>query len=117
MSDLLNLTIKQQNKLIKESKISSKELVEETINHVKKYDREINSIINFDENVSIFQKSVGGERNCLTKIPKLIFRKNQIFPMCKILSFCQIFWNYGKSRSQLRESLDKLLLFMLQVFS
>ena len=49
MSDLLNLTIKQQNKLIKESKISSKELVEETINHVKKYDREINSIINFDE--------------------------------------------------------------------
>ena len=40
-------------------------------------------------------------QNCLTKRPKLIFRKNQNFPMCKIHSFCQIFWNYGKSRSEL----------------
>jgi len=49
MSDLLNLTINQQNKLIKESKISCTELVEETINHIKKYDGEINSFIHFDE--------------------------------------------------------------------
>lgn len=53
MSDLLNLTINQQNKLIKESKISSEELVQETINHIKKYDEEINSIINFDEKSAI----------------------------------------------------------------
>ena len=53
MSDLLNLTINQQNKLIKESKISCKELVEETINHIKKYDIEINSFINFDEKSSL----------------------------------------------------------------
>ena len=49
MSDLLNLTINQQNKLVKESKISCEELVKETILHIKKHDEEINSIINFDE--------------------------------------------------------------------
>ena len=63
---------------------------------------------NFDEIWVFFQKSVGGEQNCLTKGPKIIFRKNQNFPTCRMLSFSQIFWNYGKSRSQLRESLDKL---------
>ena len=45
MSDLLNLTINQQNKLVKESKISCEELVKETIDHIKKYDEERELIV------------------------------------------------------------------------
>ena len=55
----------------------------------------------------ISEKYIHFPQNCLTKGSKLIFRKNQNFPMCKIHSFCQIFWNYGKSRSELLARWDR----------
>ena len=80
MSDLLNLTINQQNKLVKESKISCEELVKETIDHIKKYDEEINSIINFDEksaldNAKIIDKKISDNEikiGSLTGLPVLL---------------------------------------------
>ena len=62
---------------------------------------------NFALHPPISEKIVKFHQNCLTKRLKSIFRKNQNFPTCKMLSFSQIFWNFGKRRSQLRESLDK----------
>ena len=52
-------------------------------------------------------KHIEFHQNCLTKRSKFNFMKNKNFPIRRMSSLCQIFWNFEKSRSQLGERSDK----------
>ena len=58
---------------------------------------------------SFFFESHRLSQNPRKKWQKLSFIQNQNFLICNSCSLVQIFWNFGKSRSQLRDSLDTKL--------
>ena len=49
----------------------------------------------------VFFRNRWAESEIVSQKDQNWFSENHNFPMCKIHSFCQIFWNYGKSRSEL----------------
>ena len=78
--------------------------------HNSKRFGKMNTFMKFNFGLSVRQFSLMSYRflknhqnfheNCLTERPKYSFMKNQNFPTHR-MHFAQIFWNYGKSRSEL----------------